>query len=742
MIRKFGFALAAASVLLSLAAIGYGMLFSNLALYDDEGYVLITAREYFRHGGLYQLVYSQYGPAFYVLADVFQFLSGSLLDHTSARLLTLGLWLGTAGCCAVLVMRQTTSRALAAFTMMAVFFYLYFITDEPFHPGSLIIFLLALTLLVATELISRGRLAAAGVVAGGMGAILLLTKINVGAFYLVGVGTWGLLNATSDRVRRAARYVIVGGLVIFAAALMQTLWRESWVQIYLALFAIGAVSLVAVLRTEAIVQAKHVGLFVVGGSVAVLVVLGTVCLRGTSLAALIDGVVLGPLRHPGSYSYPVDWRPGTLVVAGLSLILVLALPGIRRRFSDDAADRLIVTLRLVQTAGLLVGLALLMNFRVVGAIFSYVAPLIWTWVIPLRGAGNAQPNQVGRGLVATVLLLQYLHAYPVGGSQESWGTFLFIPLVALGLWEIRTWQAARSADPLVLPRWWPVLMSVILLVLVAKVGWTARVVHERYAARSDLRLPGAGRLHLADSQRTAYQLLTLNAVVHGDQLFSLPGLFSFNLWTDLPTPTEKNTTLWFTLLNDAEQTAIIQSLERSARPCIIFQESLVQLTLAAHVPIRGILVDYIQRNFVPAFKVEGFAFLVRRGRTIAPLGVARLIAPAAAAGDPDQSNTGLELCLASDGTAIHSIDVADLASPRSEPLTLNSANTQAFLVAVNSSNQPAGTPQAAQWPLQFKGLGRLALHFNRDQAALSPFTTVLRLKNAEGQIISEARLNE
>ncbi|MBF8306127.1 MAG: hypothetical protein HW398_1315 [Acidobacteria bacterium] len=73
-----------------LAAIGYWMLFSNLALYDDEGYLLLSAREYFAHGGLYDSVYSGYGPAFYVLADAFQWLIGSPVDHSSARLLTLG----------------------------------------------------------------------------------------------------------------------------------------------------------------------------------------------------------------------------------------------------------------------------------------------------------------------------------------------------------------------------------------------------------------------------------------------------------------------------------------------------------------------------------------------------------------------------------------------------------------------------------------------------------------------------
>ena len=35
--------------------------------YDDEGYVLVSLKNYSAHGGLYASVYSQYGPFFYLL---------------------------------------------------------------------------------------------------------------------------------------------------------------------------------------------------------------------------------------------------------------------------------------------------------------------------------------------------------------------------------------------------------------------------------------------------------------------------------------------------------------------------------------------------------------------------------------------------------------------------------------------------------------------------------------------------
>jgi hypothetical protein len=740
MIRKVAPAFVLYSLPFALAAIGYWMLFSNLALYDDEGYILLSAREYFAHGGLYESVYSQYGPAFFTLTDAFQRAIGGPVDHTSARLLTLGLWLGTAAACAALVRQQTGSRGLAAFTLTATFLYLYFLPDEPFHPGASILFILALSLYGIGALIRRERWSAAAIVAGAAGAILLLTKINVGIFYLAGAGGWALVHASSDRVRRLAVALVGCLLLLLAVLLMKALGHETWVHLYLALFGTGAFTVVAALRGSAIFKPRQAACFIAAGAVVAAVTLSLVWLRGTSVRGLVEGVLLGPLRHPVSYSYPVDWRPGALPLAGLSLLLALAHPWLHRRFSADVADRVIVALRLTQAAALLAGVALLMHLRVVGAAFTYMAPLIWIWVIPLAGAGMARATHLSRGLLATILLLQYLHAYPVGGSQVGWGTFLFIPLVALGLDEIRQWYVARERMPGSTRRWWPALTVLLVTVPAAKAAWTAVAMHDSYAARSALGLPGAINLHLPETQRTAYSIVALNAAVHADMIFSLPGMFSFNLWTGLPTPTAKNTTLWFTLLNEREQSAIMDAIAQSARPVIIVQESLVTLMQHSKVSIQGVLKDYIYQNFTPAFRVEGFAFLVRKGRTIAPLNVARLLQqPAPERTAPD---TWIELCVVSDGTPITTIEVRDWSVPQAPAAILNARNARVRGVAIDSSRRAGSSAVPISWPLQLKGLHQLSVQFNHGGIPLTPLTTVFYLKGPNGEVLAAARIAE
>jgi hypothetical protein len=76
---------------------------------------------------------------------------------------------------------------------------------------------------------------------------------------------------------------------------------------------------------------------------------------------------------------------------------------------------------------------------------SYGVTLAWIFVVPLcaddRGAA-------ARAWVALLLVFQFLHAYPVAGSQINWGTCLWVPLLALGLHdagpEIRRWLGQWS----------------------------------------------------------------------------------------------------------------------------------------------------------------------------------------------------------------------------------------------------------------------------------------------------------
>jgi hypothetical protein len=170
------------------------------------------------------------------------------------------------------------------------------------------------------------------------------------------------------------------------------------------------------------------------------------------------------------------------------------------------------------------------------------------------------------------------------------------------------------------------------------------------------------------------------------------------------------------------------------------QESLVELTRHNGVPIAGALCDFLTENFAPAFRTEGFAFFVRKGREIAALNLAQLTSLTPAAEGVD---TQLDFCLAGDGGPIASIEVRDLAAPDLRPLVLDAKNARVTSAAVDRTGHGARALVDTTWPLRVPaGITRLSIRFPRAGATFASVSTVLYLKDANGKILGEIRIAE
>ena len=129
----------------ALALAGYWLLFSVFMVYDDEGYVLISLKNFAAQGALYDQVYSQYGPFFYLTGDALHRLLGFAWTNTAGRWITLVNWWGTAAVSAWFVWRFTRSASLALYSGAVVFAYLWIMVNEPMHPGGCLALAVALT---------------------------------------------------------------------------------------------------------------------------------------------------------------------------------------------------------------------------------------------------------------------------------------------------------------------------------------------------------------------------------------------------------------------------------------------------------------------------------------------------------------------------------------------------------------------------------------------------------------------
>ena len=713
------------------------VMFSAFMFYDDEGYVLLSLRNFAEHGGLYRDVYTQYGPFPFVFYSALHAL-GFPLTHTAGRLLTLGAWTGTALAAAALTGYVTRHILLRLLVLAGVFVYLWVMANEPSHPGGLIVLLTVLLAAAGYRWIDRGNVDRWAVAVGLVTAALLLTKINIGVFAAFSACSWWLLHHQNDNVRRWALPLTAVWGVALPLALMRPLLSAPWVQSYALVFACSAVAVMAAIASGSTGRAgwRALGTGLAAAGLAAVVVIAVVLLRGTTPYDLLNGLLLEPLRHPGNFSLRFLWPPGIRIVATLSLVACAAAWILRRRHGCRI-DATIAGLRIALALALAVNLARYPFVRPDYLAFGWALPCLWLFAWPL--AGEKPSASAARAWVTLLVLGQCLHVFPVPGSQIAWGSVLLLPLAAIGAWEGAVWLAARF------PAAWPASRATalgarcVVAAFFAVTAWKFASVAGRYREGEHLRLPGAEMIKLPDHAAARTRVLALNAVLHADVLFSLPGMFSFNLWTDLPTPTRANVTHWFSLLDAPRQQAIIDVLEAHPRAGVIIDRGHVDFLAERSLAPKGLLYDYLVRTFEPAFTIDRVEFCIRRGRTIQPFLLGEVLTRQPGPETSAADNTLLRFtALLSSGRAVARIEVATPAGP----LALHAGNARVEVMPANPRGEPAGPARPQPWPLTLSGPAIVSVFYNgASQPGPADGATVI-LRDADGAEVGLVRLRE
>src|SRR5262249_33149308 len=69
--------------------VAYPRMFTGIAAYDDEGYMLVALKSFVNHGHLYDEVFTQYGPFYYEAWGGLFSLFGIPIDLDSGRMATM-----------------------------------------------------------------------------------------------------------------------------------------------------------------------------------------------------------------------------------------------------------------------------------------------------------------------------------------------------------------------------------------------------------------------------------------------------------------------------------------------------------------------------------------------------------------------------------------------------------------------------------------------------------------------------
>ncbi|MDD2762935.1 MAG: hypothetical protein PHE83_03050 [Opitutaceae bacterium] len=719
----------------ALVTAGYGLLFTIFMLYDDEGYVLISLKHFGEGGALYDQVYSQYGPLFYLGYDTLRRILGFEWNSTAGRLITLVNWTGTAVCCAWVVYRARGLWLAALFALADVFLFLWIMIHEPMHPGGTLAFLVALGAWVGYEALRAGRPAAFAITVGMIGTALLCIKVNVGIFFLT-AGALRLLMGISGRIGRTCLGVLMAGSILMPAALMTKLLGESWVIRFALVTALSIASVVTatpVASTQPVISWRAI-MIGVGTALALLAAISlAMIIRGTAWAELLEGMLLGPFRHPLVYSFALRWRPGTEFVASGALLLLLAL---RRRPGDLRLLKTVAWVRLLALALFQLTLLPWLETSQAAIALCFGVPLAGLFALPL-----GKPDEYGRSWTAAqpwlalLLVFQALHAYPIAGSQLNWGTFLWVPLMVLGGFEAldflltgKTPQRRRVVRASALGA-----LAGLAVFMIARLGQIATV---QWRGSEPLGLKGAERLRLPSDLAAALRTLTTNIQAHGEMLFSLPGTFSFNLWSGVPPPTLADVTHWFSLLSAEQQRSIIDRLEASPRSLFLVQHNILHAIIAENFRATGPVMDYLRTHYHRAFAIEGYSLWVRNGREVAPLSTGKI--------EPGDEKDGrpwrLDLTLAACPAEIASIELWEVVDSRWLAARLVPDNAKVEITPIGLDCRPLASARPTGWPFRIKQVSLVTCCFMPNRPLPSGQNLLAVLLDPTGRRVGEARV--
>jgi len=520
-------------------------------------------------------------------------------------------WLGTALACGLTSRRLTGSNLLGATATVLTFVILNRMNNEPGHPGGLLALITAWAVFAGVASLLSGQRGCFFGWQGLAGAALFWTKINVGVFHLIAsVSFWPVgpvrgLSATTVALLRA------GLALVCSTALMLRLITDPSTQVQWLLFAVMTVGLVLTWPgpdpSKTSSRWRLWLPFVAGGLLVTIVSVGGALAGGTRLPDLFEGSLLGPLRHPGVYTFLSTWHPITMPVATASLALAVGF-----RFGPQSiAQRCLYAGKLLALLLLLVGVWQLGARGVERACYQWLPLLGWAMAVPTNRSDNAICS--ARHWLAWALCWHWLQAYPVAGTQTAWGSFLAVPLFVVAINDLLPTNHRR------------VLRLLTLAGALAVCGRLLFDNHQKTRNYVHLDLPGARSLRLDPRQVSDYRLIVANARANGKMLFTFPGMLSFNTWSELPPPTAANTTHWFSLLSPERQNAIQDALKPENLPMLLIDKWHLGYLLDKGFPPHGPLVNYLGTYFEPALLIADLELWKPRGNPFSPTSSAMII---------------------------------------------------------------------------------------------------------------------
>jgi len=590
----------------------------------DEGYLMMTIQSFSEGHPLYDTVFTQYGPFYYIYEWLAHTVGFVPLTHDATRLLCIFHWLTAATLLGWGSARLMKSVPAGLFVFAESAIQLAPLANEPGHPQELVALLLALAFFLTTRQAAKTTRSGEPAFAVNprtpsapfqalavVTAFLVLTKINVGIFF--GFALFLMIRCHSrDRFARGGWiWLLVALCATIPFVLMRHHLTAEWCRNCAILIAYAVMASLAVgvrtgaeerglqsagvqgecgwpqrlrqqfsgstfLRTEVRAPFVHLARLALFFLVPASAIVAIVLFHGTSLHGLMDGLLLTPLKMSSVALLPLPLPRLALLNAAVALAASI-LASLRPAWLHRSG-----ALNLIKLLYGLAGAAFLLGNS--KAQFGYLLP--WVWLVLVPSASTEPADSLPRLFLSLAAVWQSLQIYPIAGTQVTTATLLLVPSYALCIWDaalalgayFQTLPACRSRregaqieirNKVSLLTSAPTILFVTgLALLFAILTHRLAQVRREYASLPALDLPGSRLVHMDSEIVEMYRALAKYLGTECDTFVTYPGINSLYFWSGKRPPTHLNSTGWGQL-SYQQQERILASLRDSPRPMLV-----------------------------------------------------------------------------------------------------------------------------------------------------------------------------
>ncbi len=615
---------------------GYFQVFSFFPFHQDEGYLMITVKQLLDGKTLYDQIYTQYGPAYYLYEQIIYAVSGMPVTHDFTRLMTLAVWTLISLLGGVFTFRLTRSTLFGAMAYVLTFLILFRTVYEPGHPQELCGLLVILILLLLTNSGDEKKFRVSATLAAVCLAFLFLTKVNLGIFLGLAFAVALLSFIKPNGWQRIALFALTALAVALPFIILRKYLALGWIKLCIAL----AVSVSAIVLNGSLKPSKPfvsikfcLALAAAFAGVSVLIILAFL-LQGTSLSALIYGTFIQHLKFGDNFFQAAPIQRFVIYWSLLAFALAFGIAFLKQR-QPRTAETILVVLKSAFGLGVIAsslwGYELFLNNF---ALLSFAPPFLWLLLVKTPGVKNGaefeeiengDENYFARIVLFFSAITLTLQIFPIAGTQMAYACYLIIIVGVVCLFEGSVGAARlfpRLAENFI-GRYGLTTAAIVFLI-----GLGAYRSNKNYVAYRDqtpVEFVGTTRLRIPIEKAALYTFLVENLRADCDSFVSMPGLFSLNFWANSEPPTTYNATAWLTLLDDAQQRAIIEKLKTYPRPCAVYYPKLTTDGLRNRQVESFPLARYILNDFKIAATAGEHRLMIARNAAAKPIYLAKIL---------------------------------------------------------------------------------------------------------------------